>query len=304
MTNESIFSVTVAELLAAVRDYGHGAANPTAAELDVLSAAGLVKDGQLTNAGDALYRLAWVVRDDAAAKNMLGQAARATVPVQVMDQELRNFPAISDEGVLDLLKRHGVVAAGFSIESARRGFRWLNETNVLRFSTKTKTIRMISDDADAAKAGEIPDLAAMISPRTPFSNLARLRRVLRTLTGEVTWADPHFSVKAFEELVDELEPGKVTSLRIISGKQADLSPKTFADYDRFRKELAAKGISVEWRVDETQRDWHDRFLVHGGGSLNMPPINTLFKGDYSEIYVSKQRPPIQEWWDRSSPRTA
>jgi len=302
--NESIFAVSVAQLLASVRDYGHGVANPTVDEIDVLAAGGLAKDGQLTTAGDALYRAAWIIRDNVATKKILGQAARATVPVQLMDQELRNFPAISDEGVLDLLKRHRVVSAGFSIESARRGFRWLNEVDVLRFSTKTKTIRMISDDADAAKAGEVPDLAAMISPRTPFSNLARLRRVLRTLRGAVTWADPHFNVKAFEELVDELDPSTVTSLRIISGKQADLSPKTFADYDRFRRELAARGISVEWRVDETQRDWHDRFLVHGGGSLNMPPINTLFKGDYSEIYQSTQMPPVQEWWDRSSPRMA
>jgi hypothetical protein len=221
-----------------------------------------------------------------------------------MDQELRNFPPISDEGVVNLLKRHGVVSADFSLENVRRGLRWLNECGVIAFSTKTKTVRMIADDVDAAKAGETPELAAMISPRTPFSNLARLRRVLRTLEGEVTWADPHFSVKAFEELVDELDPARVTSLRIISGRQADLTAKSYSDYDRFRQELAAKGIVVEWRVDGTQRDWHDRFLVHATGSLNMPPINTLFKGDFSEIYPSAQRPPVQEWWDRSTVRTS
>jgi hypothetical protein len=303
MTSEAIFSVSTTQLLLEVRDYGHDIASSTGETLDVLTVAGLVDGGQLTPAGDELYRTAWVFKDEPAAKKMLGQAMRSTLPVQVMDQELRNFPAISDEGVLNLLKRHGVVSPHFTIENARRGFRVLNECGVIAFSTKVKTVRFIPDDADAAKAGETPDLAAMISPRTPFSNLARLRRVLRTLEGEVTWADPHFSVKAFEELVDELDPTRVKSFRIISGRQADLTPKSFSDYERFRKELAAKGITVEWRVDENQRDWHDRWLVHSGGSLNMPPINTLFKGDYSEIYPSAQLPPVQEWWDRSTPRT-
>jgi hypothetical protein len=28
----------------------------------------------------------------------------------------------------------------------------------------------------------------------------------------------------------------------------------------------------------------------------MPPINTLLKGDYSEISETPQPPPFKEWW--------
>lgn len=120
----------------------------------------------------------------------------------------------------------------------------------------------------------------------------------------MTWADPHFGARALEELVDELDPSKVTALRIISGDAANvLSPKSFKDFQRFEQEMSTRGIAVEWRVDAT-RDWHDRFLVDANGSYNLPPVNNLFKNEYSEILPSDLRPPVGDWWARSSRRTA
>lgn len=66
--------------------------------------------------------------------------------------------------------------------------------------------------------------------------------------------------------------------------------------------MAIKGIRVEWRIDPT-REWHDRWLVDADKAFNLPPVNSLFANQYSEILPSEERPPVDEWWARSSPRT-
>lgn len=302
--NMQVFSVSTAEMLAAVHELGIRRRNVSDAALELLYAAGLAdKDVTLSETGEALYRTAWILKDGVSARKMLGQAVRATLPIQVMDQELRNFGQVPDDGVLNLLKHHGVVPPDFTIDAARRGFRWLNECGVIAFSSKYKTVRFIPDDVEAAKPGETSDFAAMISPRTPYSNVARLRRVLRQLTGIVTWADPHFGARAFEELIDELDASKVSEFHILSGDAENvLTTKSFKDLQRFIEEMLLKSVAVEWRIDPA-RDWHDRFLVHDGGAFNMPPVNNLFQNQYSEILPSSEIPPVEEWWNRSTRRT-
>lgn len=300
---DPLFLVDAEELLLAVRHFAIGADKLTGAAIAVLSDAELVRDGNLTPAGDQLFRTAWVIKDKPAAFKVLGQALRATLPMQVIAQELHNYGGVPEDGVLDLLAYHHVLELDVSASTIRPTFKMLNMLGVVAYSQKLKTVRYIPDDPGAAKAGETPDLAAMISPRTPYSNLARLRRVLRSLNGIVTWADPHFGARAFEELADEIDPSKVTELRVLSGAADNVvTAKSFKDYKRFVEEMGLKGIRVEWRVD-TARDWHDRFLVHGQGAYNMPPVNNLFQGQYSEILPSSARPPVQEWWDRSAPRS-
>lgn len=47
---------------------------------------------------------------------------------------------------------------------------------------------------------------------------------------------------------------------------------------------------------------HDRWLADDRVAWNVPPVNTLFKNDYSEIYPASERPPLEIWWNRSTPR--
>lgn len=306
-----IFSVTQEVLLDGIKRVGTGgyvtSGNDTST---VLELAGLIDhiggdDPKLSPAGLDLYRAAFVVRDAEATNRLLGQALRALLPVQVLSQELGNSTAIPEEGAISLLALHRVIEPDFSVDDARRTFRWLNDLGVIVYSRQKKTVRFVPDDPGAAKAGEVANLSAMISPRTPYSNVARLRKVLRRQSGVVTWADPHFGARAFEELVDELDPTKVTELRILSkGAENVVTAKSFKDYERFREEMALKGIVVEWRVDAPGTDWHDRFLVDKNGSFNMPPINNLFQNQHSEILPGHEVPPVHEWWARASTRTS
>lgn len=305
-----IFWVGQPQLLGGIRNFGVGNGDAVSADVQrVFELTGLVEaDGgggslRLTASGLALYRAAWVQHDEPATRRLLGQALRSLLPIQVLGQELGNTDPIPESGAVHLLALHRVVPPTFTADDARLTFRWLNDLGVVVYSRQKKTVRFVPDDPGAAKAGEVRSLGAMISPRTPYSNVVRLRRVLRTQSGVVTWADPHFGARALEELADELDPSKATELRIISGDAPNvLSPRSFKDFQRFKHEMSNKGINVEWRVD-TARDWHDRFLVDANGSFNVPPVNNLFKNEYSEILPSDSKPPVDEWWARSTPRT-
>lgn len=298
-----VFTVSPSKLLETLRaTASSGTADPAAEYL--LSRCGLVNDGQLTDAGRALFRLAWVMRRSSDAERALGQALRQLIPIQVIEQELRGLGSVPEEGVLDLLLHHGAVPLDADVTAIRPLLRWLNSVGVIVYSTKLKAVRSLAPAPEAALAGEVATIAAMVSPRTPYLNVVKLRRVLRTLRGAVYWADPHFGARALEELAEELEIGAVTEVRILSGDAENvISSRSMRDYERFRAEMATRGVPVEWRVDSrATRDWHDRWIADDDKEWNVPPINTLLKNDYSEISPATERPPLDEWWARSAPR--
>ncbi len=303
MDDSLIFEYTPKQLLDGVRSATAG--DPIHPEVTyLLERIGLLRAGELTEAGRALFKLAWVLRrtDDATAA--LGQAVRQLTPIQVVEQELIGLGAVPEDGVLDLLIQHRAVGTPVGVESVRATWRWLNSVKILVYSTKNKTVRALAPSPDAALAGEVQAIAAMISPKTPYLNVVKLRRILRQLRGVVWWADPHFGARAFEELAEELDVAQVSDVRILSGDAENvLSERSKRDLKRFAAEMAGKGVAVEWRIDPRDaRDWHDRWLAADEVTWNVPPVNTLFKNDYSEIYPSAERPPFEQWWDRSTAR--
>lgn len=288
------------ELLTALRQVavGEGAA---ADDASILDRAGLARNSVLTRLGRDLHKKAWVLQDRAGVNEALHEILRPFLPIQVIDQELRGFGAVPEAGVVELLRVHRAIPDGFGVDKARPFFRWANDIGLIKYSRRDKTVRSTVPDAASAKLGEDRRLAAAISPRTPLLNVVRIRRILRTMEGMVWWADPHFGRRALEELAEELNPEQVSEVRILSGSGADvLNERAGRDFKRFSMELSQKGVETEWRVDHL-RDWHDRFLLDPKGGYNVPPINTLFKGDYSEILPVAARPPVEDWWDRGRP---
>jgi hypothetical protein len=71
--------------------------------------------------------------------------------------------------------------------------------------------------------------------------------------------------------------------------------ETGSDFKRFQKEMAALGIAVEWRVIErSDQEFHDRFMVTKGKAWNVPPVNTLYKGDESPANRVHRKSPVSE----------
>lgn len=66
--------------------------------------------------------------------------------------------------------------------------------------------------------------------------------------------------------------------------------------------MTALDISAEWRVvPKGKRDWHDRFIITKRKACNVPPLNILYKGDYSEAFNTTERPPFEAWWKDAVP---
>lgn len=275
-------------------------------EVHLLHRAGLIdEDGNATPAGQALHKKRWVLGQGNDAKAILGKALRPLLPVQVIEQELRGFPAISEEGLLELLKVHGAARMDLTPDELRPALRTLNKLDVLVYSRQKKTVRLgrLPEEQEAAP-GEDDRIGVLVSPQTPYSNLVGLRRILRRLEGTVYWVDKHFNARAFEDLVEEIDPGEVDEVRIISGSAENvLSPRSLKDFGRFQIEMENKGVAAEWRVADkrVEGDLHDRWLLDAKSRYNLPPVNSFYQSQYSEILQTEAEPPVERWWSGAAP---
>jgi len=136
-------------------------------------------------------------------------------------------------------------------------------------------------------------------PATPYSNVLRLRNILRQCSGYVWWLDKHFSRKGLEPLAETVESPTIRQIRILSS-EVNVTSEARKDFARFAREMASKGITAEWRVAPLT-DVHDRYIVSEHTCFNIPPINTIYQGGYSEAFTTTVRPPFEHWWQSASP---
>ena len=62
-----------------------------------------------------------------------------------------------------------------------------------------------------------------------------------------------------------------------------------------------KKINTNFRIitDNSIADIHDRWLISKNICFNLPSINTIDRGQFSEIKVTENMPPFDEWWKKS-----
>ena len=71
----------------------------------------------------------------------------------------------------------------------------------------------------------------------------------------------------------------------------------------FSDELKNRGIQAEMRVmidSKIKRQIHDRWILAPNVSYNVPSIDSVMRGQYSEISETKSYVPYMNWWDSSS----
>jgi hypothetical protein len=128
-----------------------------------------------------------------------------------------------------------------------------------------------------------------------------LREILRACDGYIHWAEPHLPGKALEPLSYEADGARISEIKLLSG-EGSMDDRTRKDFKRFAAEMRHRGITSEWRiVPRDKMDWHDRFILGRRQAWNVPPVNTLFKGDYSEASKTPTRPPFDRWWKVGTP---
>jgi hypothetical protein len=212
-------------------------------------------------------------------------------------QVLNGRGAVPVAGAAHYLARHDL-ADSEDAQEVRRFLEMLNGVGIVAYSKKKQTVRLIEPVPD--EGGDSPRTVRVIEPDRPYSNIQNLREILRSCRDFIWWTEPHFVPKLLEPLAYEAAADRISEIRVLTSApksdQADLRKRGREDFKRFKKEMAALGIEAQWRIYDDRPAQHDRFLMERSRSWNVPPINTLLKGDYSEISETPNRPPFENWW--------
>jgi hypothetical protein len=277
----------------AVRRIATGQARP--AEFLPLFELGLFDPDQgLTETGRAIEEAFLIQGRPDLAKSALRNAYAQAPMVQVLLQGLHGRGATPIEGALYLLEKHGITAGTpDDLRRLRAILLMLNPFDLLKFAPKTQTVRSVT----VSEEREAPAVR-VIEPHRPYSNLQQLRETLRACNDFIVWIEPHFPRKGLEPLAEEADSTRIKRVRILSGK-ANADERTVADYHRFQTQMKHRGIRAEWRILDPPPT-HDRYIITKDAAWNVPPVNTLYKGDFSEIIKTTTKPPFEMWWKKAA----
>lgn len=256
---------------------------------------GLAGPKGLTRTCRAFEDAYWIYDDEPAARAIWQDALLGLPATQALMQGLHGRGPVRFAGAHHFLASHRLV--GLSDAALVRTFlQTLNAAQILAFSNKMQTVRILAPVPE-----ELAAVVRVVEPERPYSNVLALREILRSCEGYIHWAEPHLQRKALEPLSYEADAAKISVIKLLSGEKA-IDEATRKDFKRFAAEMTHRGIEAEWRtIPQHDMDWHDRFILGRRQAWNVPPVNTLFKGDYSEASRTPTRPPFSRWWQMGQP---
>jgi hypothetical protein len=265
-----------------------------AAATEVLDALGFTEDGQLTGTGKAFEEAAWVYDHEATAARLFRDALLGLPATQALLQGLHGRGPVSFAGTHHFMARHGLADRGDQTK-LRAFLVMLNAAGIVAYSNKLQTVRTLAPVPEEQAAS-----LRVVEPERPYSNVLVLRETLRACDDYIWWAEVHLDRKALEPLSYEADGARINEIRLLSGP-ANATEDAKKELKRFAAEMKHLGITVEWRiVPKKDLDWHDRFILGRNQAWNVPPVNTLHKGDYSQLSRTR-RPPYETWWAKGVP---
>ena len=263
----------------------------------MLGLLGLTSGDGLTDAARTFEDAYWIY-DDKPTAHAIWQDALLGVPVvQALMQGLHGRGPVHLAGAHHFLARHRFVSA-HDATAVRAFLQTLNAADIAAYSNKMQTVRITAPVPE-----ELAAVVRVVEPERPYSNVLALREILRSCDRYIWWAEPHLPRKALEPLSYEADASQISQIRLLSGEKS-IDERTSKDFKRFAAEMGHRGIEAEWRVIPAKdMEWHDRFILGGGRgqAWNVPPVNTLYKGDYSEASKTPARPPFDRWWQSGRP---
>jgi hypothetical protein len=284
-------------------EYAEGSAAGDHGQCDqTLATLGLVAGGQLTELGEAYYLNRWVRQDERAAKQALADVLKKLVVVNTFcGAAARN--QLPTEGAIRLLKR---ISKSSDEVSARRWLELMNRAGLVVYNRAGPVVRILyrpNELTDAATdASRERKRGHLLDPTTQFGNLLALRELIRGAKGAIRWYEPHMPPKVLEVLYRELDPERVSEVRLLSGA-ANLFEDCKDEFKRFRSELGRKKVTIEWRVLSKSDTFshHDRFFITTAISRNLPPLNTILAGSTGEILPSEiDAATFDQWWQKGT----
>ncbi|MCW4009709.1 MAG: hypothetical protein NWF05_03710 [Candidatus Bathyarchaeota archaeon] len=252
----------------------------------------------LTEMGGDYYKSRFILHDKELSTKILATTIKKYLPTQAICQLLWGRPNLNKESIYRLLVHNDYISSKEFKEPDIGGFLMLlNQCGIIKYNKKGNSIAVLYNPRTGA---EFEISTKFLSPETPYSNIRNLRDILRDSKGFVHWFDKHFSIKGFEPLHDEADGIKINEIKVLSGVTSQRVNNRLRDeFIRFKKEMETRQISAELRIicDKTiLNEIHDRWIVSESAVFNVPPIDTIFQGQYSEMKRTDNRPPFKQWW--------
>jgi len=250
----------------------------------------------LTEIGNFYFNEKFVKNNEDVAREVLGEQLKKHPAVLLICQFLYGSKDISRKNILNLL-----LSRGFPVTTNQPG--QLNSFLLLLSTCKIVTFNPNRDRVTInwhPSTTLEPPQYKFTSPGTPFTNIKHLRDILGYLKGKAYWIDKHFHPKAFDPISESLDANRLTDL-IIFSSGGHCTEGAKQNYVRLKQELANKGIKLEWRLidDALLRKLHDRWIFNGATAYNVPPVNSIFKGQEAEFIKTSNRPDIMIYLNNS-----
>ncbi|GAH71954.1 unnamed protein product, partial [marine sediment metagenome] len=193
--------------------------------------------------------------------------------------------AQNPEEVYELLKSHLISRRGADIlireNFSEKDFEEFIEERQETIMKEIKELLKIKEKSEKT----------LITPETPFLNKLQIEHLVKSCNDFICWVDKYFSKVGLEIIHQSLQPFSHSNLKEIkiltSIDKSDLTlRKSFKD---FRKELENKDIKTELRVlpPKIRSVIHDRWIITQGKIYNLPSVDILLRGQYSEINETK-----------------
>ena len=295
---ENIIWKKCEELLVSISEHRHDDRNKKDQnELHFLNNIGFIEDNNKSSPiGNDYYLEMFVKNQKKIANSILTSVLKEFKPVMIICELLWGMKNITRENIFRLLLSFELINSNSEIDDISGFIMLLNKCMILTYSKKTNNISINYNPKT-----EFPDrFDKVITPLTPYSNFRNMWILVRQAKNYIWWFDKHFHRKGLEPLSDELDGAKVSEVKILlSIKSSDDFRKLQRDIINFKQEMKNKSIDVYCKVLVDRnliRKIHDRWIISENICYNVPPINSIFKGQYSELLKTDNEPPFDEWW--------
>jgi hypothetical protein len=264
--------------------------------LSFLSDIGFCKDGGLAKKGEEYYKSKFILNEKEEAKTILVESIKKYEPVQLTCQILWGRQSLTRESIYRLLLLKKYINPELQPSNLSSFLMLLNYCGVLKYSKKFNKITILYNPT--MKDEQKPP-KRFLSPETPYSNIKALRECLRGCRKYIWWLDKHFSIKGLEPLSDEADGTKIKEIKILAAITNNINDKLKREFLRFQEEMNSRGVKTEFRIicdKDLVHKIHGRWIISKSCCFNIPPIDSIYKGQYDEIKETNSRPPFEEFW--------
>lgn len=267
-------------------------------DLNFLKEIGIISKNKivLTERGKEFFTKHFVQNDVNESKKILSELMKKHPATQAICQILWGRQTIKKEHVYNLLKLNKLINYNSKMDDIASFLMILNYCEIINYSKKTQKIKINHN----LQSQIVPETIFLKSDN-PYGNILNLKKVIRDCKKYIYWFDKNFGVKGLEILYSEVDGNNIKSIKILTSLDQNVNKNMKSEFERFQEEMKTKGIQVEMRVlieKESINHIHDRWIIAENVRYNVPPINSIFQNQTSEIKKTNNLPPFNEWWEK------